>query len=56
MRNYVDEDHADALLLDEFFEYENCEECGHGAEAHIVIPFLGNPFFYCLNPSPEQEA
>lgn len=31
----------------ELFEYENCEECGKGARAHVAVPFFGGFFARC---------
>jgi len=33
--------------LKELFEFENCSECGKGAENHDAIPFMGNWFARC---------
>jgi hypothetical protein len=29
------------------FEFDDCEECGRGAEGHDIVPFLGNWFARC---------
>ena len=33
--------------MKEQFEFENCDECGRGAEGHEGVVFLGNPFAVC---------
>ena len=45
----------DELWLMELFAFEDCEECGAGAEGHKVVygfPFPGNKFAQCV---PEEE-
>ena len=33
--------------LEDLFEFENCEECGRGAEGHTPVILFGNPFAVC---------
>ena len=44
------------VWLAELFQFEFCEECGHDAEDHIAVPFLGNWFAICKNDLAELEG
>lgn len=33
--------------LENLFMFENCHECGQGAEAHEVFYVFGKPFAFC---------
>jgi len=41
--------------LKEMFEFEDCDECGKGAEDHEVITVLGNYFAYCTSIGKEES-
>lgn len=47
MRDYCDLWTLPDPWLMSLFEWENCDECGKGAENHTVISVLGNPFAKC---------
>jgi hypothetical protein len=38
--------------LANLFEFENCDECGRGAEGHTAVGVLGNWFARCNIPKP----
>jgi len=45
-----------AEWLADLFEFELCSECGHDADKHTAIPFLGNWFARCDCPPCEGES
>jgi hypothetical protein len=46
---------ADEWLKD-FFEFENCDECGGDERHHTAVGTLGNWFAYCNLPPNEETG